>query len=431
MICFLSYARKDREREEGKRDPHFQTFVTQLHETVMKRGGVDDPIFIDEDAIEPGAEWPKALVNALRDCRVFAYLHSPNYFQRPYCGKEWRVFRQRMEAVNAVAVNASQLSPMIPIHWIPTDLAVKKIPDELTTVQFSMGGMDPRYVGSGMRRIAQTPDDPAFTDCVEKLARQILTCSRDAGLMPANEVADLATITPAFPLEEPVVRATPDSARQQNPAGIASRYAQFIFVAGSPEQLRAHRADVAAYEPTGNGLWKPFMSKAPDEVAALIAQGAADRTKLIFEQASVALDPVQFRTQLDQARTEGKAVVILIDAWTLRLEPYITILREFDQQPPYNCVPLIPWDMDDKETADAQEVLREVVNGAFPALLSSGKFRPHFESITTLDQLRGMLETSLTELKNVIIRVFKPARILGPAVAMPVIPSPNSVMRNA
>jgi FxsC-like protein len=427
MICFLSYARMDREKGQRTPDPYFERFVTDLKDSLNKFGGADDLLFIDEEGIEPGAEWPDTLVNAVRDCSVFAYMHSPNYFRRPYCGKEWRVFRQRMEAVNAVAVNASQLSPMIPIHWIPMDVALEKIPDELATLQFTLAGMDLRYARSGMRKLAQTPDEIAYKDGVDNLARHILKCAKEVGLKPADQVADLASVVPAFPIEKTLVQENAAPAKQQNPAA----YAQFIFVAGPPDQLRKFRADVAPYEPTGNGFWKPFMSKAPDEVAALIAQSAADKTKLIFEQERVVLDPVQFRAQLERARSEGKAVIILIDAWTLRLEPYKAILREFDQQPPYNCVPLIPWDLDDNETVDAQEMLRQVVDEAFPALLSNGKFKPHLESITTLDQLRAMLETSLTELKNVIIRVFKPSWNLGPAVAMPIIPSPSSVMRDA
>src|SRR5262245_12710688 len=145
MICFLSYARKDRESDKGTRDAYFTSFVEDLRDNLVKLSGDENPLFVDEVGIGPGADWPETLANALRDCRVFAYLHSPIYFQRSSCGKEWRVFRTRMEEVGAVAENPNALSPMIPIHWLPITYAVTKIPTEIAKVQFSFAGMDERY----------------------------------------------------------------------------------------------------------------------------------------------------------------------------------------------------------------------------------------------------------------------------------------------
>lgn len=417
MICFLSYAGKNKQRDNAD-DPYFDVFLKDLRQNLADRSGDQDPVFVDSEGIEPGAVWPAVLTDALRTCRVFAYCHSPQYFQRPDCGKEWTVFWQRMVAAGKVAVKANEPSPMIPIHWIPTTHVASIVPPQLSDLQFTLPGMDLAYAKDGMQRLAKFTKEPPYIKGMEILADHILKCADEVSVPPAKSIEDFRKISPAFPIQTNSATSSTSSNPSNPNSGPPARYAQFIFVAAPPEQLKPFKLDLSPYDPAGGELWKPFPSES-DQSAALIAMNAAGNTKLIFEKVAVALDPEQFRAKLIVARNEKKPVVVLIDVWTMRVPAYNAILQEFDSGFPYNCVPIMPWNLKDKETIAAQILLRDFAEKTFVSLLTNGKYKPLLESVTTVDLLRTQIEAALTELKNTIIKKTPPpVPPSGPPVSM-------------
>lgn len=58
-------------------------------------GGRPAKIFVDEDCIELGDEWPEALKLAVRRSRCMVCIWSPSYFQSSWCVSEWRSFLER------------------------------------------------------------------------------------------------------------------------------------------------------------------------------------------------------------------------------------------------------------------------------------------------------------------------------------------------
>ena len=111
---FLSYARLDR-------DPYLKRFYEDLREAVRRLAGLEgeDIGFFDAEGIEPGAQWPETLVEALQASRVFVSVYSPTYFLKEYCGKEWQVFHSRVDAYrNASPAGAEPPHSILPVLWV-------------------------------------------------------------------------------------------------------------------------------------------------------------------------------------------------------------------------------------------------------------------------------------------------------------------------
>ena len=50
-------------------------------------------VFVDQESIELGDEWPEALQRALRRSKCLVCVWSPLYFQSDWCYSEWRSVR--------------------------------------------------------------------------------------------------------------------------------------------------------------------------------------------------------------------------------------------------------------------------------------------------------------------------------------------------
>jgi TIR domain len=92
MLYFFSYARADGGR-------FLNRFYADLREEVRNIAGVADAesiAFRDVRTIEPGKPWPEQIEGALRSCKVFVYLHTPTFFGRDGCGKEFQAIKDRL-----------------------------------------------------------------------------------------------------------------------------------------------------------------------------------------------------------------------------------------------------------------------------------------------------------------------------------------------
>lgn len=57
--------------------------------------------FFDQRDLELGEDWDAAIVDALQTCKTFIAMASPACFRSEYCGKEWRLFSDRLTALGA------------------------------------------------------------------------------------------------------------------------------------------------------------------------------------------------------------------------------------------------------------------------------------------------------------------------------------------
>src|SRR5208337_4946521 len=145
---FYSYAR-DRETSStaGAKpvsDPSYQEqfFADLAKEFRIRFGeppGGEQLGFVDV-AIPTGQIWRDRLGEAINTCRCFLFIQEPTYFQREWCGKEWALFRSRIEAYLRTQLPGTERPPLIfPILWVPTVVELPHLASEIQNCNRDLG----------------------------------------------------------------------------------------------------------------------------------------------------------------------------------------------------------------------------------------------------------------------------------------------------
>jgi hypothetical protein len=142
-IVFISYAHTNR-------DEYLDRFVNNLaHEVLMHlvNTTADDVAFFDAQRIETGEYWRDKLANELVGCKACVAICSPAFAASHFCGKELRVFLDRVEAwKDQGAAGQTAQSPVFPVVWIGA-----KVPLALTEFQNAVGTFPAVYAEKGLR----------------------------------------------------------------------------------------------------------------------------------------------------------------------------------------------------------------------------------------------------------------------------------------
>lgn len=107
--------------------------------------------------------------------------------------------------------------------------------------------------------------------------------------------------------------------------------------------------------------------------------------------------------RLIEAQENNKIVVILTDSWSLQVDRYCKLMKQFDARNFLNCTVLIPWNLQDDETVKNLEKLEALVKYAFPTNVISNNPSYFFDSIKTLADFKKQLSTSLNKTRMRII----------------------------
>ena len=185
-LFFLSYAH-DR---EGVVTPFQRKFFDDLVAEISRRHGLpkDEVGFLDED-IGTGQVWSDRLVEALKSCKVFVFLQEPTYFQRPWCGREWHVFRSRLDLASRATAAAERLPLMFPVFWVPTS----ELPALAGEIQFADRELGDDYVRQGLFDLMRLKMDTEYIKVLRVMADRIV--SPCTGLF----VASAGGARPAWP----------------------------------------------------------------------------------------------------------------------------------------------------------------------------------------------------------------------------------------
>ena len=201
MLFIFSYACADK-------SPYLEKFYTDLVEEVRKVSGCSPETVIafrDEGGLETGKRWTNGLTRALAECRVFVYLHSPTYFERDYCGREFEVFTRRLEArFGSWESPTGTPSLLQPVLWIPTndDHLTAKVPASIKTLQRTHADDTADYRNDGLELFMQTtPID--YARFKRRLAARIWEAAKSDMLPKASSVESIETVSPLFPIRNP------------------------------------------------------------------------------------------------------------------------------------------------------------------------------------------------------------------------------------
>jgi FxsC-like protein len=370
-LFFFSYAREDL--------PYMKQFYEDLVEEVRSRTGQERNAigFRDESNIEVGMPWPDELGRALHTAQVFVYLHSPSYFRRKWCGKEWEVFRSRLDAEQTTRGLPQRRPRMLPILWVPFD----KPPADAAPLQYSQEELGKVYASEGLRylRCLNCHQDQ-YRIFLKQFAQRLIEVAEEDGPLadtPGLPVFD--NIPDAFQRPAP-----PTGGDAAAPADVGPRYATFVYVvASSGEIQKAGKARLDAYG--GEDVdWRPFCPPTNSFVTRL-AQKAVLKEDLNYERLSLSNNLVN---DLLEAERKRKIVVILVDTWTLQLARYRQLMDQYDQHRFRSCVVLVPWNSQDPDTgaraADLQQILRTTFNRQ-----SGPTFRAGIPSLERLEEEIG------------------------------------------
>lgn len=112
-LFFLSYARPSGRQRMSR---FFDDLTENVDQLVGRPVGAD-PGFMDTH-IPGGNLWPPDLLAAVGRCQVFIAMLSSPYITRPWCGREWFAFAQRM--VTPVADgDLAHPTAILPVLWAP------------------------------------------------------------------------------------------------------------------------------------------------------------------------------------------------------------------------------------------------------------------------------------------------------------------------
>jgi len=398
VVCFFfSYASADK-------NPYLDRFYAELVDEVRGRSGlpVEEVAFRDETGLEPGKNWPDELEKALAQCRVFVYLHSPTYFGRPYCGKEFQIFKNRVEThLGSFRGVDGQPSMIQPIHWIPTADLSQTVPKEVCDLQYTHGDYGDDYKNQGLRYLIQT-EIRTYEKVKTELAKRIWAAASLDLLPEAKLIIPLDQVESLFPMKQPIQTSRSENENNRNTYG--PRYAQFLFVAGHPDELKqTSRKNLTPYGENGGEDWMPYMESLNEDIAA-IAQRAIVETGLRYECVRCAKDFDQLRITLERAEETCKIMIVIIDIWTLQLGDYNNVMKQYDRVSFYNCVPIAPWNFEDMESKSNYARLKNLLELTFPAKVDGRGFTDLRMEINSLEQLQEEIIDALSRTRAKILR---------------------------
>lgn len=405
---FLSHSHWDQ-------DEWLERFYEELVAEVRRQKQLSDKVvgFFRKDKKEPTEDWDRASAEALKTAKVFLWLYSQKYFCSKYCGKEWKVFRSRHEGPG--------LPPplMIPVYWDPPEKLPTALPRAIEEIDYQKEQFGASYAKHGLRCLMKLENKyrGEYRNFLEKLAKQIIESAEKHPLPELSTVPPFQEVTSAF--DGPWMQG---KLTAPGPGRGGPRVAKFVFVAGSMRELTGHRRNIDWYGPEGGRDWKPYLPLAEGDVG-LLAQGIAFKGGFHYE--TVPLDD-QFVERLQEAQRNNHIVLILVDAWTVRLPTYSDRTRAYDDQSFRHCAVFIPWNYKDDETEQERRQLEEDVKRAFPNKDAKNPqlFRDAIDSDT---KLRNQLRTTLNKIWKQITETGDPKYIEGKdKSSLPVLPVPPS-----
>ena len=190
---------------------------------------------------------------------------------------------------------------------------------------------------------------------VAALAERIIAASNDYPLPDLEGLEELGNIPSAF-------EAQPAAAVAPGPGPVPSgpRTVRFIFLAARQDELRQVRQELTNYGEVDGREWRPYLPRVDDDIGQLTYAAIFDYNRASPDKLFPELIPTTTATVeaiLDAERNHN-VVVVVVDAWTLKLDTYRDFIDKFDGRFFFNCGALVPWNRADAETAAALAELR-------------------------------------------------------------------------
>jgi FxsC-like protein len=409
MLFFFSYARADL-------SPFLKRFYEDLREAVRSKAGepqADRVAFRDAVSIEPGRPWPEEIVDALHLCKVFVFLHTPTYYSRDGCGKEFRIIKNRFAAFHGNAAALAAASCIQPIYW-DGEKELLNVPPEVAGIQVTHEEYGDDYCKHGMLQITRASyGKQVYWDAINLIAQRIKTAADGAPLPELQQRARWENIEPFFPSVPAVQPITLAAAKLIR----TPRYARFVWVVGRRDELAPNRCVeyLESYDPDGIAEeWRPFLPDTTDP-ARLVAADAAREAQLSYLSDDVPQNQQELQRLIEQAGDTYTPIVVVSDLWSLRLHKYQAVIGIFERGKLDNCAVIFPWNLKDEDINSQQVELRKMLSEIFPVQFHKPETSLIFEGISDVFTFKAELSKLLTKYVADINRSMKVVRELPKA----------------
>ncbi len=414
---FFSYSRSDNTE-------YLRTFYNDLDEAVRDKVGGADVSFFDQSGNEPGDFWERNLEKALARARVFVAVATADYVKKPYCGKEWAAFQERIAQYHGGEKLLQEPPLAIPILWVPPKEEVAPFPDAIRKRHFHVA--DPASIPNtkGIAYLTKLKGHfkKEYLDLLDGLADRIVD------LAHAHKAIDnYADVPKLAGLQSPFLAPGANEGAGDQPARRTSggpRHVHFVYCALAPHEAKqAGRKVLDPYGENGGAEWQPFY---PEErsVGAIAPQVAgSDEIGMIPHELPLSTD---LENQVRHYEEKRQLVVLLLDGWTVQLQKYREALRRLDQQNYINCSILIPVNPVDAEASQPALPLDQTVRETlYHRFKTAGDLflRPEIRDLPTLRQQIGDVLIRLRA--EVINRTHPPAADLPAGGTRPTVTGPG------
>ncbi len=402
-IFYLSYAHSDGDQYVQKLFKDLSDEVRRLSATGLGSVG-----FADFSSIGVGDAWRPQILKALGTSRLAVCLYSPAYFASEYCGKEFQLFRWRMD-LNRTISGGSGDNPILPVLWVTPN---GPLPEGMPEIQIVDSSTSSAYIKEGLRflmRLAKFRDE--YQEFVVALARKVVQAAERSPLPALASLPPIETVGNAFEIRggKAVARKGPDVAK-------------FIFAAASSSELAAVKQDRRCYGFQGGADWRPFFPSAETSVA-ILAQEAATRAKFFYQELPIGFDLFE---RLGETVASNQLVIVVVDPWALKVDSYRAALEALDRVYQPNLAVLVVWNDQDVETKQEEATLDEEMRLTFErSVIDERRFFRN--EIRTPKQFTETVVTALNRLRTSILastKVFRTAeggsRIKAPSLKGPV-----------
>jgi FxsC-like protein len=414
---FFSYAR-------DSTDNYLPRFFKDLCGEVRRRKNPPPPEdeigFRDTSGIKAGAEWTAELKEALRTSLSLVYILSPDFIYREFCGKEFEIFRRRLALDPKPNAEERGKNPVVlPVVWVP----IKGwMPEPLRARQWHDDSLLSEYKTYGLRQLMNLSRfRDKYREFVTLFADKIIAATEGPALPRLRAMPAFKNVPDAFRRTTPT--AGPGAAKaaaQESPGGPTE--AIFVFVAAPWPEIQTVRSDPARCHEGGGWGWRPYRPADEDTIGKVAQRVSADE-KIRYNELRLSKGIIR---GLKNALKRREIVVILVDAWTLRLPVYRDQVKLFDAISLPNFAVLIPWNESDAETLTAKPLLETALRVALPSRSVSAA-PPYFRApIRSAGDLLDELRTTLAEVQmNLIMLGDAEKAIAGPHIPAPMLALPG------
>jgi len=311
--------------------------------------------FFDDTSLEGGDEWPSELYAKLATCRCFIALYSDRYFRSEFCGRELRVFLDRLEAYNRAS--GRRANALIPIKWTMTVTPRHPVLRDFQDEDTHFG--DANHESGLWPIITLDSHREKYDTFLRRLAEKIYRTANTHAIPDAEPGLDIRAIRSAFHDdrigsaggESSPVRGAPDQYRRHiNPT---SRLVHFIVAAGQRQHMDevVHRQDLRYY---GDCCldWAPYL---PDERDPLIVHAG----RVVAKQGSLDVEFAcveELAERVEFASQNNQMLIVLVDLWATQLNGHLAALKSYDRRTDPDPV-LIVTNTADEDTSLNQDIL--------------------------------------------------------------------------